>query len=111
MKSLADLKVKLFADGADKAGMLEMHAKPWIRGFTTNPTLMRKAGLSDYEGFARDIASVIADRPPNFWDVGIDRRIGIGGQQLVAGCPPPVIFRLERSGKAGEPRRPGFPKG
>src|ERR1700722_8124751 len=57
------LTVKLFADGADKAGMLEMYAKPYIKGFTTNPTLMRKAGIADYEAFARDIIEAIPDRP------------------------------------------------
>ena len=48
MLMLADLKVKIFADGADKDGMLAMYRKPYIKGFTTNPTLMRKAGISDY---------------------------------------------------------------
>jgi transaldolase len=57
------LKVKLFADGADKAGMLEMYRLPHIQGFTTNPTLMRKAGIKDYETFARDILEAIPDRP------------------------------------------------
>ncbi len=61
-----DLKIKIFADGADKAGMLEMHAKPWIQGFTTNPTLMRKAGISDYVSFAKDILTVIKDKPISF---------------------------------------------
>ncbi len=60
------LKVKLFADGADKAAMLEHYANPQIQGFTTNPTLMRKAGLTDYEGFARDILAIIWDRPISF---------------------------------------------
>lgn len=58
-----DLKIKLFADGADKATMLDYYRNPAIRGFTTNPTLMRKAGISDYEAFARDILSIIRDRP------------------------------------------------
>ncbi|MFI5360589.1 MAG: transaldolase [Elusimicrobiota bacterium] len=66
MKSAADLRVKLFADGADKAGMLEMHRNPLIKGFTTNPTLMRKAGISDYPGFAKDILATIKDRPISF---------------------------------------------
>ena len=48
MSSIANLKVKLFADGADLAGMQEMYANPIIKGFTTNPTLMRKAGIKDY---------------------------------------------------------------
>jgi len=59
----SDLQVKLFADGADKATMLELYANPLIRGFTTNPTLMRKAGITDYEAFARDILAAITDRP------------------------------------------------
>jgi len=63
MKSISDLKIKIFADGADKAGMLEMYRNPIIRGFTTNPTLMRKAGIRDYGAFARDILACIPDRP------------------------------------------------
>jgi transaldolase len=66
MKSLSELEIAIFADGAEKAGMLEMYAKPYIRGFTTNPTLMRKAGVTDYESFARDILGVIPDRPISF---------------------------------------------
>lgn len=66
MKSLAALKVKIFADGADKAGMLEMYRLPHIKGFTTNPTLMRKAGISDYQAFALDILKCIPDRPLSF---------------------------------------------
>jgi transaldolase len=65
-KRVEGLKVKIFADGADRAGMLEMYAKPWIKGFTTNPTLMRKAGLSDYRAFAREILAAIPDRPISF---------------------------------------------
>ena len=60
------LKVKLFADGADKAGMLEMYANPLISGFTTNPTLMKIAGVSDYEAFAKDILTHIPDKPISF---------------------------------------------
>jgi transaldolase len=60
---VADLKIKLFADGADKATMLELYKNPWVKGFTTNPTLMRKAGVSSYEAFARDILACIPDRP------------------------------------------------
>jgi transaldolase len=64
--SFSDLKVKLFADGADKSAMLELYQNPCIRGFTTNPTLMRKAGIRDFEAFARDILSSIGDRPISF---------------------------------------------
>ena len=66
MKKLSDLKIKIFADGADKEGMLEMYRQSYIKGFTTNPTLMRKAGVSDYEAFARDIIQIIPDRPISF---------------------------------------------
>ena len=65
--SVADsLKVKIYADGADREGMLEMYEKSYIQGFTTNPTLMRKAGIEDYESFARGILGVISDRPISF---------------------------------------------
>ena len=64
--SVADLGIQLFADGADKQGMLEMYDHPLVSGFTTNPTLMRKAGVCDYLEFARDIAQTITDRPISF---------------------------------------------
>jgi transaldolase len=60
------LKVKIFADGADKADILRLYADSRIKGFTTNPTLMRKAGISDYEAFAKDILRHIKDRPISF---------------------------------------------
>jgi transaldolase len=60
------LKVKIFADGADKPGMLQMYMNPLIAGFTTNPTLMRKAGVEDYRGFAQEILTVIKDKPISF---------------------------------------------
>jgi transaldolase len=66
MTSLDNLKVKLYADGADRDGMLEMYQEPYIQGFTTNPTLMKKAGISDYEAFAHDILQAIPDRPISF---------------------------------------------
>lgn len=66
MKAVADLKVKIFADGADKQGMLKMHAMSWIKGLTTNPTLMKKAGITDYQAFALDILNSIKDKPISF---------------------------------------------
>lgn len=66
MKQVNQLKVEIFADGADKASMLEMYKKPFVKGFTTNPTLMRKAGISDYEAFAKDIVAAIPDRSISF---------------------------------------------
>jgi transaldolase len=66
MKPVDHLSVKIFADGADLAGMIEMYGKPYIKGFTTNPTLMRKAGISDYPAFARQVLRAIPDRPISF---------------------------------------------
>jgi len=66
VKSVKELKVQIFADGADKAGILELYRQPYIKGFTTNPTLMRKAGVKDYERFAREILQQISDRPISF---------------------------------------------
>ncbi len=65
-KSLAGLKVRIFADGADKAGILSLYANPLIKGLTTNPTLMRKAGIHDYEAFARDILQSVTAKPISF---------------------------------------------
>jgi transaldolase len=64
--NIADLKIKLFADGADLTGILKMAELPYIKGFTTNPTLMRKAGVTDYVAFARQVLDVITDRPISF---------------------------------------------
>jgi transaldolase len=66
MKKVEDLRVQIFADGADKAGMLEMYAKSYIKGLTTNPTLMKKAGITDYRAFCKDILTHIKDKPLSF---------------------------------------------
>jgi transaldolase len=66
MRGNSNLKVKLFADGADLAGIKEMAANPLIKGFTTNPTLMRKAGIEDYKGFAMQVLEAVPDRPVSF---------------------------------------------
>jgi transaldolase len=63
MKTLHDLKVHLYADGADKAGILDLYAKPYIKGLTTNPTLMKKAGIKDYEAFSKDILQTVTAKP------------------------------------------------
>jgi transaldolase len=64
--TISNLKIKLFADGADLAGIKEMYENPFIKGFTTNPTLMRKAGILDYKGFANQVLQAIPDRPISF---------------------------------------------
>ena len=66
MKELDALSVKIFADGANLTAMQELYQRPYIKGFTTNPTLMRKAGITDYAAFARDVLRAIPDRPISF---------------------------------------------
>jgi transaldolase len=66
MSRLDELKVKIFADGADIDGIVKMSQNPLIKGFTTNPTLMRKAGVADYESFARRIIAAVPDYPVSF---------------------------------------------
>lgn len=63
MPRTSDLKIKIFADGADYDSMMRMYAEPYIKGFTTNPTLMRRAGIDDYEAFGRKVLAAIPDRP------------------------------------------------
>lgn len=95
MPLIDSLRVKLFADGADKPGILEMYRNPLIQGFTTNPTLMRKAGVADYEAFARDILTAIPDRPISlevFADDEVEmerqaRRIATWGENIYVKIP------------------------
>ena len=61
--SASSLRIKVFADGADRKAILDLYANPLIKGFTTNPTLMRQAGVKDYEAFAGEILGEIKDRP------------------------------------------------
>ena len=63
---LQELPIKIFADGADKKGILDLYTNPLIRGMTTNPTLMRKAGIANYEAFARDVLQTVKDKPISF---------------------------------------------
>jgi transaldolase len=66
MKSLNALKIHIYADGANKAGILELYGKSYVRGLTTNPSLMRKAGIKDYEAFAKDILQTVTAKPISF---------------------------------------------
>src|SRR6266403_1442081 len=66
MRSLSDLKIKIFADGADKQTLLALNADPLIKGMTTNPTLMRKAGIADYEKFAHEVLDEVKEKPISF---------------------------------------------
>jgi transaldolase len=102
-KAMSDLKIKLFADGADKAAMLELYAEPYIKGFTTNPTLMRKAGITDYERFAREVLAHIADLPISF-EVFEDDFEGMYAQGCqIASWAPNVYVKIPITNTKGEP--------
>ena len=66
MNTIESIPIRIFADGADKQGILDLYAKPYIKGLTTNPTLMRKAGISNYEAFAKEILQTVTDKPISF---------------------------------------------
>jgi transaldolase len=101
--SVRSLRVKIFADGADKAGMLAMAAQPYIAGFTTNPTLMRKAGITDYRAFARDILGAISDRPISF-EVFSDEFAEMERQAIeVASWGQNVYVKVPVTNTRGEP--------
>jgi transaldolase len=94
MNPVADLKVKLFADGADVKAMLELYENPLIQGFTTNPTLMRNAGVQDYTNFAREVLATIPDRPISF-EVFSDDFESMYVQALeIAGWGPNVFVKI-----------------
>jgi transaldolase len=101
--SIARLKVKIFADGADRAGMLEMARRPYISGLTTNPTLMRKAGIADYRAFARDVLAVITDKPISF-EVFCDDFAEMERQaNEIASWGPNVFVKIPVTNTRGQP--------
>jgi transaldolase len=101
MNRIDELQISLFSDGADLAGILEMYAKPWIRGFTTNPTLMRKAGVRDYEAFARALVRAVPDRPISF-EVFADDEAEMEMQALIiATWGPHVNVKIPVTNRAG----------
>ena len=101
--AISDLKIKLFADGADKKAMLDLYRNPLIQGFTTNPTLMRKAGIADYEAFARDILSEIRDRPISL-EVFADEFDEMERQaRLIASWGPNVYVKIPVTNTRREP--------
>jgi transaldolase len=103
MKSVSDLRVQIFADGADMASMLELYRQPYIKGFTTNPTLMRKAGVRDYERFAREVLEHITDRPICF-EVFADDEYQMERQaHKIAGWADNVYVKIPVTDTRGEP--------
>ena len=83
-QQLVDLPIKIFADGADREGIASLYAKAYIRGLTTNPTLMRKVGITDYEKFAREILEVVKEKPISF-EVFSDEFSEMGRQARMIG--------------------------
>jgi transaldolase len=103
MTPLAGLRVKLFADGADLPDMLAMYGRSDIRGFTTNPTLMRKAGVTDYRQFASEVLAAIPDRPISF-EVLSDDFCEMEAQALTMSTWSPCVYvKIPISDTSGAP--------
>jgi len=101
-KTLQDLAIHIYADGADKAGILDLYAKPYIKGLTTNPTLMRKVGIKDYEAFARDILCTVTAKPISL-EVFSDEFGEMERQALkLAGWGPNVFVKIPITNSHGE---------
>lgn len=102
MKSLHDLKIQLYADGADKAGILDLYAKPYIKGLTTNPSLMKKAGIKDYEAFARDVLQTVTAKPISL-EVFTDDPVEMKRQALkIRGWADNVYTKIPITNSRGE---------
>lgn len=102
MQDLLNLKIKIFADGADLAGITHHSRNPLIQGFTTNPTLMRKAGVSDYRAFAREVLHTIGDRPVSF-EVFSDEFAEMERQaREIASWAPNVFVKIPVTNTHGE---------
>jgi transaldolase len=101
--TLTDLRTKIYADGADLEGMLAMYRQPHIKGFTTNPTLMRRAGVTDYPSFARQVLQAIPDRPISF-EVFADDETGMERQaREIAAWGGHVFVKIPVTNTAGRP--------
>jgi transaldolase len=100
---LTDLKVKLFTDGADKGQILEMAKQPWISGFTTNPSLLKKAGVTHYEAFAREVLAAVPDRSISFEVLSDDIPEMMAQARLIAAWGKNVYVKLPVITTRGEP--------
>lgn len=94
VSSVDDLKIKIFADGADLEGMKAMASKSYIQGLTTNPTLMRKAGVTDYAGFAKQVLAAITDKPVSFEVFADDAPSMIAQARVIGGWGPNVNVKI-----------------
>ena len=102
MTTLAGLRINIYADGADLAGILEMAKNPLIKGFTTNPTLMRKAGISDYEKFARELFSQITTHPVSLEVFADDFSEMRRQAEVIASWGPNVNVKIPITNTKGE---------
>ncbi|MBI3436400.1 MAG: transaldolase [Proteobacteria bacterium] len=100
---ISDLKVKLFTDGADKEQIRDMARQPWIRGFTTNPSLLKKAGVSDYAAYARELVALVPDRHISFEVFSDDIAEMVAQANVIAGWGDNVYVKLPVSTTRGEP--------
>jgi transaldolase len=103
MKAVSELKVKIFGDGADLAGILELHRLPYIKGFTTNPTLMRNAGVADYEEFAAEVLKHIKDLPISFEVFADDEQTMEAQARHIAGWAKNVYVKIPVTNTKREP--------
>jgi transaldolase len=99
---LDDLSVKLFTDGADKAQILDMAAKPWIKGFTTNPSLLKKAGVADYAAYGRELVAALPDRHISFEVFSDDIPEMVAQAQVIAAWGSNVYVKLPVTNTRGE---------
>ncbi|MEP7029799.1 MAG: transaldolase family protein [Pseudolabrys sp.] len=101
--TLANLKVKLFTDGADKAQIVEMAKQSWIAGFTTNPSLLKKAGVRDYEAFGRDVVAAVPDRHISFEVFSDDISEMVAQARIITTWGKNVYVKLPVTTTRGEP--------
>jgi transaldolase len=101
--TLATLKVKLFTDGADKAQIVEMAKHPWIVGFTTNPSLLKKAGVGDYEAYARELVAAVPDRHISFEVFSDDIPEMVAQARVIHGWGENIYVKLPVTNTRGEP--------
>jgi len=103
MPTFSALKVKLFTDGAEKSQILEMAKQPWIKGFTTNPSLLKKAGVSDYAAYGRDLVAAVPDRHISFEVFSDDIPEMVAQAHVITTWGQNVYVKLPVSTTRGEP--------
>ena len=101
--TLKTLKVKLFTDGADKAQILDMAKQAWIAGFTTNPSLLKKAGVREYEAYARELVAAVPDRHISFEVISDDIPEMVAQARLITTWGRNVYVKLPVTTTRGEP--------